>query len=124
MTREEVIELMAKIITDNMTVWGDSPEAIAEAILNLCYPCRECEGTGKVATGPGEYAGDIKTETCPECHGTGKSGKVLAILSEDQTLPINIYSDSQDLQIYREAQQVMVQCGWRKVKVKSVQEKK
>ncbi len=97
---------------------------VAEAILNICYPCSDCRGNKQIEVYPKEF------NLCPSCKGTGnlldKDGnpvKMLAIVAENQELPkvpevnallgeTSVYSYRKG---YRQAQQDMIKAGWKKV---------
>ncbi len=72
---KEVKELIAQIIQSTLP-FSEMPEAI----LNLHYPCKECGGSGNMrTTSLKQFIPD-----CPACKGKGHSGKMLAILAENQ----------------------------------------
>lgn len=50
---------------------------VAQAILNLRYPCKECGGKGYV-----DYPHEFSDKRCPTCKGTGKGEKILYTLDE------------------------------------------
>ena len=90
----------------------------AKAILNLCYDCKDCGGSGR-----GKQIAHFEYESCPFCKGTGKGEKVLAIVEPDQSLPENTYPSRGDefggcvdmkaaRKAYDEAQQDMIREGW------------
>lgn len=97
--REEVKELVARLIFKYAhpdIKWGhldnslyrketktfeDKCIKVVEAILNLCYPCKECGGGDNSRNYGGSYL------KCPVCKGTGQGEKTLAIVVESQELP-------------------------------------
>ena len=119
-----VVERIAREIQKELTEDGVAM-GIAQAILDLKYPCKECGGTKYV---PVEANPELKklvyihyeTKPCPTCKGTGQGEKMIGILDENQVLPENPYSiDSEEARpddIYDDAQQDMLAAGYRKVK--------
>jgi len=88
----EVIEAMADIIR---SLSGNlEPEKIAGILLNLCYDCEECGGTGIRPRGQRAL---MEGETqCHKCNGTGKllgkdgkPVKMLVILSQNQSFEMD-----------------------------------
>ena len=92
--------------------------AKAEAILNLCYKCRTCKGSGEGCSREGYK--------CSTCKGTGQGEKMLAVVCENQELPWNPYlCDTQEHTLrhfaFEEAIRLMTtpkdDMVWKKVKL-------
>jgi len=103
MNREQVIEKIAHEFTkfdfdvleieSGVRITILNSKQVAEAILALCYPCRDCNGSGYM---PYIEPTGINTviepnpnilwsqsiHTCPTCKGTGKGNKMIGILDE------------------------------------------
>jgi hypothetical protein len=94
-----------------------SYKELAESILALRYPCKECEGRGYT------YQDNTHNEVnpCYYCKGTGKGEKVLAVLDEEQALPEqkyfatdNLNATQASMQGYSRATDDMLSKGWKK----------
>ena len=98
--------------------------AIAQAqldkLLNLCYACKECGGSGKHGF-PNPDVTDFPE--CPSCNGTGKGEPMIAIVAEEQEMskcPDDISKHGVTL-LYEAAQRDLITPKdgtiWKKVKV-------
>jgi hypothetical protein len=120
---EEIIRLIGNTIEDGLEA-HDLLHDIAEAILNMTYPCPnpKCD-KGVIGYTTNLASGSLIL--CPICKGTGLSpDNVLAILSRDQTPPKNPHEEYYGDKfladgklgriVYSRAQLDMISQGWRK----------
>jgi hypothetical protein len=109
-------ELIAKLFNswhdfDYDVLAQDEADSYVESLLALCYPCKECGGSGQSQEVVG-YHGH-----CPTCHGTGLGSPILGILSENQTLPKNKCQCLHNglATAYGTAQEDMLSAGYRRI---------
>ncbi len=83
MSKDQIEEAMLQYIKGYHPAYTYTDISLIKELLDLRYPkCKECSGTGR------RFLIDERSPTtCPICKGSGKGMKMLAILSEDQTLP-------------------------------------
>ena len=92
LTDEEIEQALQKSPVEGNRLEFDALPFVAKAqldkLLDLCYPCKDCEGSGKREVPPVMgYEGLISQLDCPTCQGTGQGEKMIAILDENQESP-------------------------------------
>ncbi len=117
LTQEELVcasvlpgDTVASLRVKDLQRWRSIAEAQLGKVLNLTYPCSECEGTGqKYDCTAHNYIG-----ICSTCNGTGKGSPMIAILDEKQEFPNwHCFADYNIKAAYRAVQKYMIGQGWR-----------